>query len=561
MKNNLFALLLAIGAAMPSFANEVFVDIKFKENDEIYRVTTDDEQSCPIGLFYCPDSRLKGYLIDKLGNHRFIKKNETAEEAYVASSNQIYRQIFDGPASESDKGRAGNATCYDSRDKLVSGENGKIVYRTPSVAFSSGTGKQVSEKEAKRNLIDGECESVEGKSWYMIPNGSWYQTWNKASGSYDIFFDRWEEKQARYYEDLYRGEPINRAFSDKIAAVPTRKLMRAKVDGALEEVEGGELKPVLSADYKHQFFLMPELRRRANEMCCYYWSGKGKGSFIVGEKPVEIEPMVETSDPDNRFVCCGTSITALGKYYVLGTDVLRNWLKKSGMSDSSAECTNVVSIALQKTLKTMIFVYSKPENCVYRFIIDESKSYDVGLPKKYAVDFNIAAMAITSEGNLYVVPEVASKPMPTLTNLDGIEMETNKILESDNQPTSSSNSSDAETQESFEVRTKMMNLLTTNAECMLILSRAYYQDFYELPFGADAFKKLDYSIFLGKEFFSAKASFKNISLATLDASLEILLETAKKTGNHIEEVIDNVPGYPNTFRKPESYLLTVDENY
>ena len=259
MKNNLFALLLAIGAAMPSFANEVFVDIKFKENDEIYRVTTDDEQSCPIGLFYCPDSRLKGYLIDKLGNHRFIKKNETAEEAYVASSNQIYRQIFDGPASESDKGRAGNATCYDSRDKLVSGENGKIVYRTPSVAFSSGTGKQVSEKEAKRNLIDGECESVEGKSWYMIPNGSWYQTWNKASGSYDIFFDRWEEKQARYYEDLYRGEPINRAFSDKIAAVPTRKLMRAKVDGALEEVEGGELKPVLSADYKHQFFLMPEL--------------------------------------------------------------------------------------------------------------------------------------------------------------------------------------------------------------------------------------------------------------------------------------------------------------
>ena len=179
----------------------------------------------------------------------------------------------------------------------------------------------------------------------------------------------------------------------------------------------------------------------------------------------------------------------------------------------------------------------------------------------FANQANIAAMAITSEGNLYVVPEVASKPMPTLTNLDGIEMETNKILESDNQPTSSSNSSDAETQESFEVRTKMMNLLTTNAECMLILSRAYYQDFYELPFGADAFKKLDYSIFLGKEFFSAKASFKNISLATLDASLEILLETAKKTGNHIEEVIDNVPGYPNTFRKPESYLLTVDENY
>ena len=558
MKNNLFALLLAIGAAMPVFADEVFVDISFKENDEIYRVTTNDEQSCPIGLYYCPDNKLNGYFIDKLGNHRFILKNDATEGDYVASSNQIYRQIFDGPASESDRGRAGNATCYDSRDKLVSGENGKIVYRTPSVAFSSGTGKLATAEEAMKNLVDGECVPVEGKSWYKIPNSSWYQTWNKASGSYDIFFDRWEEKQTVYSEDFFRGEPINKAFNQKIAAIPTRQLMRAKVDGALEEVEDGALKAVLKADYKHQMFLNPELRRLANKMGCYYWNGTSKGSFIIDQKAVEIEPLVETTDPDNRFVCCGTSITSLGKYYVLGTDVLREWLKNSGMPTDKAECSNVVSIALHKTLKTMVFVYSRPENCIYRFIIDESDKYDVGLPKKYAVDFNVKAMAITAEGNLYLVPEVVSKEKPTLANLEGIEMETCRVLESDNQQTSSSNTPDPETQESFEVRTKMLNLLTTNAECMIILSRAYYQDFYELPFGAEAVKKLDYSIFLGKEFFCSNASFKNISLATLDANLDVLLEVAKKTGNHIDEVIDTVPGYPNTYRKPEGYFLTVN---
>ena len=46
-------------------------------------------------------------------------------------------------------------------------------------------------------------------------------------------------------------------------------------------------------------------------------------------------------------------------------------------------------------------------------------------------------------------------------------------------------------------------------------------------------------------------------MSKLDGNLEVLLEELKKPGNQASQIEDKVPGYDNTFRKPESCYMAV----
>lgn len=343
-------------------------------------------------------------------------------------------------------------------------------------------------------------------------------------------------KELSYIEEFYRGEPIYKAFDKPFA----------KFDSSL----------------KHYIFMKPELNNRVDKIVCYCWHEDNKGYFIVdGEKVSEIKPAVESKDKNNRFVCFGISVAISDNYYVLGTDILKDWLKKYGMSTEKSECSKVAFLSMPKSQKTLIYIYSKPENCVYRFIIDEAREFKVGLPKKYEIDFAINSMTISEDGTLYAIAEVVEKPKPTLDDLDEIEMETNLILSSSkDSDILLADGSKEHNEEALANRIKLKKILTTDAECQIVLSRAYYQYFYELPFGEDEFEKLEYSLFLGKNYYSAKLSLKHISLATLDSDLYTLTEVAKRKGNHIDEIVEGAPGFSNSFKKPLGYHIAVKEN-
>ena len=561
MNKYLLAFIFATCSVMPVLSSEVMVDIDFEDKNELYRIKTDNEEHHPVGLFLYPETRFEELFIDSIQNHRFVRK-ESVEDTYSKSTENLYRQVFDGSVADADLGRAGNASCFDSRDKLISGENGKAVYRTASAPFSSGTGKAISKETAERDPFYNECIQSADKNWYSIPNGSWYQTWNKASGSYNINFDRCEEKHTVYVEDFYRDEAFYKAFDRPLAKVPSKRLMRASVDGALEEIENGGLKQIATIDYKHKFFMIPEFGNTVNKVGCYIWHGNSSGIFHFGGKEsTELKPAIESKDSSKRFICCGSS-SVFGRCYVIGTDILREWLKKSGLQADKAECTNAVSLCMNKTLKTMVFIYSQPERCIYRFVIDESRDFSIGLPKKYDIDFNVKAMAVAKNGSLYVIPEVLERELPTIENLDDVEMETRickKSNNNDEEYEKTAGFGESHDKESFELREKIRKMFTTDAECLVVLSQAYYQDFFELPFGADEFEKLDYSLFLGKKYFSINISLKNVSVAALDSDLYTFVELGKRKGNHIGEIVQGAPDFEDTLRKPLSYRIAVRE--
>ena len=548
----------------PVFSDEVCLGVNFVNSYEIYRIKTDNESINPLGWIFSTENQIYGYFIDIIKNHRFICEQKDSKESYELVSGNIYRQVFDGSVSEADLGKAGHSTCFDSRDKLIPGEKGKKIYRTASAVFSAGTGDKTDEAKVKDELFANECEIVSNKNWYAIPNGSWYQTWfsnaSDTNHSYDIYYDRWEESNSIYFEEIWRGDSLSKAFARTIGFVPKKRLLRAKVDGALEEIEDGKLISVLDIPGKKSFFMLPGSYNKESKMGCYSWCDRKKGSFYVGGVKEEVEPIYESLDSDKRFVCYGTAITGLRKYYILGTDILKQWLKSYSFSTEHCECTNVAFVALEDSFKSMIYVYSEPEDCIYRFIIDEGNDIEIGVPKKTKIDFKVAAMTIGKSGILYLVSEIEKKPKPEITNLEEIDMETCSVLNSDKDAPVFDKDGSSESDEKYEERVKTLNILTCNAECNIILSRPYYQKFYELPFGSNKVNKLAYEIFLGKEYFSCKVSFKDIKMSKLEGNLDTLIDESKKPGNHISQIEDKVPGYDNTFRKPESYYLAVFNN-
>ncbi len=561
MKKSFITLLLFLTCFTASaFSEEVFMDVNFEGANEIYRIKTFNENTNPVGWIFSTELKVLGYYIDVICNHRFIYETNEPDGDFKPSSNYIYRQVFDGSVAEADIGRAGHQACLDSRDKVIPGENGKIIYRTPKVVFSAGTGEPVEESKAKNELLENECDIKESKKWYSIPNGSWYQCWyssNAASPSYDIFYDRWEEKQSVFFEELWRGDSLYKAFERPVGLVPTKRLLRAQIDGALEEVEGGILKPVLEASYKKAFYMLPGRYNQESKMGCYYWYGNKKGTFTVDTAKVDVTPIYESLEPEKRFVCYGTAITGLRKFYILGTDILRQWLEKFSFPSQKAECTNVAFVSLEKTFKSMIFVYSEPEDCIYRFVINEENQVEIGLPKKIELKFKVSAMVVGKQGTLYLVPEIIVKPKPELSNLDDVDMESCLVLKSNKEAPEFKTDGKGESEDSFNERAKMFNMFTCDAKCKIILSRPYYMYFYEIPFAANNIKKLDYELFLGKEYFSCDAYFKNITLSKLNGRLETLIEESKKSGNSINSIEDKVPDYKNTFRKPQSVYLAI----
>ncbi len=568
MKKILFVILFVLFFSSSIKAENVFADINFEKTNEIYRIKTEDESIYPVGLAYLNEHSSLAYFIDIINNHRFIYKKVGVNEDYKTLSNNICRQVFDGSPKEADRGRQGNPSCFDSRDEVISGEKGKLIYRPVSVAFSGGLGNKIEESKALKELALNECEVINNKNWYSIPNGSWYQTWFAASSptniSYDIFYDRWEEKYDYFIEEIWRGDSLYKAFERNAALLSSKRLLRAKVDGALEKFEDSELKLVMELPYKTSFFMLPGRINKESKFGCYYWYGNDSGQFFISGSKTSIQPIYESKDADNRFACYGTAITGVRKYYILGTDILKQWLKNYGFPNEKAECSNVAFVALENSLKSMIYIYSRPENCLYRFIINEEKSVEIGLPKKINVDFKIAAMTVSEKGSLYITPEIIVKPKPELDNMEGIEMETSVVTYQDNNASIKKSLEkiedkdwNSDSDEAFNARSQMLNLLTCDADCLLILSRAYYQHFYELPFGNDKFDKLDYELFVGKEFFSCKLSFKNISVGKLNGNLESLMFESKKPGNHANQIEYGAPGYVNSLRIPKRIYLAV----
>ncbi len=563
---SIFALLMAMGVAAPLFAQEVFLDVLFENKAEsLYRIKTDNEHSKPIGLYNENITENIGYYIDNVRNHRFIKLDDNASDTYSAATQPIYRQIFDGAILEADRGRAGNASCSDEREAAVPGEKGKGVYRTEGAVYSAGLGEKTDEAVARKNLLNGEYESVEGKNWYKIPNGSWYQSYSHSSDkkSYDIVFDRWDEKIQSIRDEYWRGEPLGRALEKPLGIFSDKKLLRASVDGALEKLSDGALKTVAESKGNYTFFILPERKNRDSKIGCYTWNGTGEGDFYILGNREEIKPVFESLDSEHRFVCCGTAITGVRKYYVLGTDILGQWLKTGGLNNSEAECSNVAAIPLEKTLKSLIYVYSEPENKLYRFIIDEEKEVSVGLPKQIELDFKVSAMTLDTDGTLYLSSALSEASKPEGQNVDGLVMETCSILNnnipvaSESTPVKDGEVPAPETKEDYETRVKRANSITCDADCVAILSRTHYINFYELSFGSSEIQKIDYKVFCGKEYFGLPMTFKGIIVAKLDADLVSLMQEAKKPGNSIGVITDDAPGFPDSFNRPVRCRLAI----
>ena len=213
---------------------------------------------------------------------------------------------------------------------------------------------------------------------------------------------------------------------------------------------------------------------------------------------------------------------------------------------------------MENALKSMIYIYSEPEDSIYRFVINEENEIEVGLPKIIKVDFKVETMTLAENGNLYLASKVPVKAAPTNLYDSDLMMETNSLLNPDSEILENTpNLNEDISEEELIEREKKFNFLTKDVACELILSRAYFQYYYELPFGNEKIKKLDYELSLGKEYYSCILNLKKIKLRLLNESFDVLIEESKKPGNTVGELKDKVPGFDNTFRRPQSSCLAV----
>lgn len=408
-----FPFLFAAFFTSSSWASqEVFLLMNFDYIARLNRVKTDDEHSRPLG--YARDCRpSEDFLIDNLRNIRLFYVKPGSEDFKVPG--HICRQVFDGLGFHAETGMY-SAQIQDQRGLLDESFVAAPVYRPRGAPFSAGPGVVTEPSLAVKALIEGETEQVEGRNWYVIPNGSWYQSWHKTSDdkSFKILYDNWKYRVNQVIESYDYRPGVS---FDRIAGVvEDRHMIRTAVSGAMERLEDdGALTSHLHKAGGYSIFHYRPATLDHGDLFFYSWWGNYSGSLLKNGEPCDVDLVVESLDADKRF--SGVMATESNSYtvYVVGTDVLRLWLANHGHDEDAheAECTLAAFSRNDVDGNLYMYAYSRPNMTIYRFQLNGSH---IKAPDIIRSEQGIDAITVDRSGNLYFTIQVA---MPRNPDLNG----------------------------------------------------------------------------------------------------------------------------------------------
>ena len=528
----------------PAAAVESYLYLGFSDAAAVYRVTS-ARPEFPTGYVFEADKGVAHFIVDPLRNYRFVKM--TSNESFKKSSGYIYRQVFDGLADEADMGK-GHAQHQDKRSQLVPDAAGQPVFRPVGAPFSAGHGQLVTEGMAMAAIENNEVERLSDKKWFRIPNGSWYQTWfpvsEQSPRSYKIFYDSWEERPFSCVESLWRGFNPGLIFERQVGTGVDRQLVRAMTDGAMEVLADSQHAAKILQYGGCAVFHESTPGNAEGNLLVHTWAGRTPGHIFINGEPYSEPPAFVSQDATRRFI--GMKMTGYARQiYILGSDILRDWLTAAGSADTVAECSDAVFVNIDGGDKATVFVYSAPQRKIYRFVLDGFGG--VKLEKAFDPGFEVGAMHADSQGNLYLatiekVPAVFAADEDYVAGFESMQIDEDENQQPDE------NISEEEIQQHMRIKRDLSGRLIFSQTAFATLYTVGNDDTLPVQLGR---------VSLNKTYAARDFTFPSTSLKEVYINIADLLKFAEKPGNTLGEPYENVPGFPDQYRQPEKIAISV----
>lgn len=542
----LVALISCLSAGMV-LAEEVFLCVGYQDSGRVFRVATTDEFNLPVGyIFECEAAA--DFFVDSLKNFRFLQDHAT--ENFTAVTGYIYRQVFDGLAVDADYG-AGHAQYQDQRNLVSEDQLARPVFRPLGAPFSAGTGRLVTESIALSTMLANECLPISGKNWYQIPNNSWYQSWVKvadaARPSYTVFFDSLEERKISCVESIWRGYNPGKALERVAGNFTEKRLRRARVDGAMELINDDRAVKDVAKSAGRLAFHVPSVLPGEGDLFFYTWKGRNTGDIKVNGKESSAKIVVESRSPE-RFAGVSKGVGNDARVYVIGADIIQDWLQKCHLFSDNADCSQAAFYYNSQLNKLTVFAFSSNHDCLYRFEIDEAQSGKVANCTKIDIPFKPQSMKCSASGNLYltaleVVPADFSDQESLIKGFEALH-----INHDPERPV-------AQSEEDISAQLDLIH----DHEGHLIFARTHFANTYVLWNGQDKMAKAG-EVFLDKDYVACDFILKNVSNREMNGGIAQILKLTEKPGNSLSELKGNVAGFPDQYRRPERLLAAVVDN-
>ncbi len=540
--STLFAIFLTC-AQLPAMAAESYLYTGFPDSAAVYRITS-DRPEFPTGYVFDGDKNISHFIIDPLRNYRFIKM--VHEENFKKSPGYIYRQVFDGLADEADMGQ-GHAQHLDQRSQLIPDAAGQPVFRPVGAPFSAGPGQLVTEGIALAATEDDEVEKLVDKKWFRIPNGSWYQSWfplsDRKPASYKIFYDCWEERTFSCVESLWRGFNPGMILERRVGAGIGRQLVRAVTDGAMEIPANSSDTVKIQYHGNCAVFHESVSGNAEGSLLVHTWSGRAPGQVYIDGQPYSDAPAFISQDSRRRFVGMRMSGYAR-RVYIMGTDILRDWLKGLSHESRVAECSDAVFVNVAGGDQTVVFVYSAPESKIYQFVLAEAD--EIKLERVLEPGFEVCAMHATANGDLYLAT-LEKVPAAFAEDEDYAAGFESTWIDEENQH-SEEYLTEEEMQQKMAIKKDLTGRLVFSQTVFATLYAVYKNDTLLIQLGRVSLDK----IFIARDF-----SFPSTSLKEVYVNINDLLKMARKPGNTLGEPYEKVPDFPDQYRRPEKIAISV----
>lgn len=344
---------------------------------------------------------------------------------------------------------------------------------------------------------------------------------------------QWELKQYEYVEAIWRGYQPGKVLERNVGVVEDLRLAGSALP-AVFNARGG----------CSSFYSAGKLTE--GELLFYSWSGGRSGQlYSNGEFSSDFRPVVESADPDNRFIgYVGRDNTAK---LVIGADILESWLEQ-GDRLASVDCSMAAFCSPEFADITLIFALSLNQSRLYRF----SASLDAAKIKIVDVDFielpfKPRAICADKLGNLYLAA-IESLPVTLVADSDlvtGFE-----IMEFTD--------AEADSGQASEEEALAMRKIRRDRRGRLVFAHTHYAGIYRLAYDRTDLELCE-RVFLDKTYMSCDFELKNISENDISDGISKILQLLKEPGNSMSVLKSPVSGFPDQFKAPDGMLLAVSE--
>lgn len=230
----LFSLFQGLPGIAADRSGEAYLLIERGGVAQVMRVNDPAGEGIPLGclatfaariieMAVAPDRTI--HLIEHLGS-----------ETWEASTDKLLRQVFDGPALKADWGWH-SISHSDGRSAFGADEALKPIFRSIGAPHSTGPGLRWAGEPPVPQFGVTVCE---GKPWYAIPNGSWYQQCEPRSAtglntvSFPVFHDRLEVREHLWRNLVWREGALMASPPMQIGRFQQLRLTRFVLNGCLE---------------------------------------------------------------------------------------------------------------------------------------------------------------------------------------------------------------------------------------------------------------------------------------------------------------------------------------